>query len=319
METIYKSIAISKNGKDCIRIIPLGNNENKAEIKFSFLDSSFIVRHFTLNKGDGKNLYEPNDFGLANHELTYHSSNEFYPKASILPKYNDGTKRIPISQEVIDLDLTNLIVPIPICRITINKESKILYKKKYYHNNIDLSSKYNTTEIYISSLKYNLNLLSKRFPHIVECLFPIITIDFIIYGAGFGCEPIMNKMFENNEPIIALASDIIGSYRLYYKTYELVKTDAARLYSNHEYSQNNFIEFFNNIDYLDLLATTNIGFKIDGTNRFDIKPAYQRDIEYLREIGFHKEYIKRWLKRFNKKELEYNNSKKIRSGIVFSG
>ena len=88
------------------------------------------------------------------------------------------------------------------------------------------------------------------------------TIDFIVYGAGMGSEPIMNKMFENNEPITALESDIIGKYRLYYKTYELVKTDAFRLYSNIEYSQNNFIEFFNNIDYLDLLATTNIGFKI---------------------------------------------------------
>lgn len=316
METIHKSIAISRNGKDCIRILPWGNYENKAEIKFSFLDSSFIVRRFNLNEGDGILLYEPNDFGLANHELTYHNSNEFHPKASILPKYKDETERIPISQEVIDLDLKNLIVPIPICRITVNKESNITYKIKSYHNNIDLSSKYNTTEIYISSAKYDFNLLAKRFPLIVEYLFPMTTIDFIVYGAGMGSEPIMNKMFENNEPIIALESDIIGKYRLYYKTYELVKTDAFRLYSNLEYSQNNFIEFFNNIDYLDLLATTNVGFKIDGTDRFDVKPAYQRDIEYLRKIGFHKDYIKRWLTRFNKKEFEYKKYKKIRSGII---
>lgn len=316
MDIVHKSIAITKNGKDCIRIRPWGNSENKAEIKFSFLDNSFIVRRFNLNEGDGILLYEPNDYGLATHELTYHNSNEFYSTASLLPKYSDETERIPITQEVIDLDLKNLIVPIPICRITVNKESDKSYKKRNYHNNIDLNSKYNTTEIYISSAKYDFDSLSKRFPYIVQYLFPITTIDYIVYGAGLGCEPIMNKMLENNEPIIAFESDLIGKYRIYYKIYELVKTDAFRVYSNLEYSQNNFIEFFNNIDYLDLLATTNIGIKMIGTDRYDLKPAYIRDFEYLKKIGFHKDYIKRWVKRFKKKESEYKRNKKLRSGIL---
>ncbi len=318
MKIGHKSIAISKNGMDCLRIIPWGNQGNKAEIKFSFIDNSFIIRRFDLNTEDDILLYTPKDCGLATHELTYHNSNEFHHKASILPKYRDDKERIPISQEIIDLDLKNLIIPIPICRITVNKESNKIYKTKTYHNNVDLSSKYNTTEIYISSAKYDFNILSKRFPLIVDYLFPITTIDFIVYGAGMGSEPIMTKMFENEKPITALTSDLIGNYQLYYRTYELIKTDAFRLYSNQEYSQNNFIEFFNNIDYLDLLATTNIGFKIEGTDKYDVKPAYQRDIEHLKRIGYHKDYIKRWLKRFKKKELEYKKYKKLRSGIIIT-
>jgi len=312
----HNSIAISKNGMDCLRIIPWGNQENKAEIKFSFIDDSFIIRRFDLNKNNNTLLYTPIDCGLVPPELTYHNSNSFDIKASILPKHKDSTERIPISQEIIDLDLKNLIVPIPVCRITVNKESNIIYKNKKYHNKIDLSSKYNTTDIYISSAKYDINQMSKRFPLIVEFLFYMTTIDFIVYGAGIGCEPIINKMFENKKPIIALTSTIVGKYRLYYRTYELLKNDVFMLYSDQKYSQNNIIEFFNNIDYLDLLATTSISYKIEGTDRFETKPAYQRDIEHLIKIGYHKDYIKRWQKRFRKKELEYKNYKKLRSGIL---
>jgi hypothetical protein len=316
MEIIHKSVAITKNGKDCLRIRPWGSPENRAEIKFSFFDGSFIIRKFDLNTEDDILLYKPRDYGRTPHELTYHNSNNYHSKASLLPKYKDDTERQPISQEIIDLDLKNLLVPIPVCRVTVNQEPQIPYNPKKYHNNIELSSKYNTTEIFISSAKYDFDILKERFPNIVEFLFPITTIDFLIYGAGMGSEPIMNKMLENNEPITALESDMIGKYRLYYRTYELVKTDSFRLYSKQEYSQKNFIEFFDNIEYLDLLATTNIGFKIPGTNRYDSKPAYQRDIDHLKRIGFHKDYIKRWLKRFKKKELEYKKHKKFRSGII---
>lgn len=312
----HKSIAISKNGMDCLRILPWGNQENKAEIKFSFTDNSFIVRRFDLDTGKDILLYKPYDCGLATHEITYHNANEFHSKASILPKYKDDEVRVPISREIINLDLTNLIVPIPICRITVNQESEINYKSKDYHNNIDLRSKYSTTEIYISSAQYDFSKLSKRFPLIVGFLFPITTIDFIVYGAGMATEPIMYKMFENKAPVTSLESDLIGKYRIYYRIYDLVRTNSFTFYSKTEYSQNNFIEFFNNIDYLDLLATTSISYKIAGTNRLDTKPAYQRDIEHLKKIGFHKDYIKRWQKRFHKTELEYKKYKKMRSGII---
>lgn len=310
-----EKIAITKNGKDYVRIIPIGSEKNKAEIKLSFFDTTFTVRNFTQNKNVGGFLYRPLDQSFKANEITYHNSNEDYSEAALMPKYKNIREREPISQELIDLDLKNLIVPIPICRITVNQESKLAFNEKKYHQNIDLSSKYNTTEIFISSEKYDPRVLSKRFPYIVDFLFPMTTIDYLIYGAGLASEPIMKKMFGNNDPIVALNSCLIKNYRFYYRTYKLSK-DPLLYSSDDKYHQNNMIAFYNNIDYLDLLATTDIGLKIEGSDKYDVKPAYKRDIENLKKIGFHKGYIKRWNNRFQKKEREYKQLKNIRSGII---
>lgn len=317
MQIDHKKIAISKNGKDCIRIIPFGSTGDKAEIKFSFIDKSFIIRRFEANKENTDNLFNYFDYGIATHEITYHNSNESYLKPSILPKDKSNRERFPISQEIIDLELRNLIVPIPLCRVTVNQESDIIYKQKKNHNNINLDSKYNTTEFYISSSKYDTKTMSERFPLISDYLFHMTTMDYIIYGAGVGCMPIITKMFENREPIVALESDLIDKYRIYYRTYELTKADAYLIYSKTEYSKNNFIEFFNNIDYLGLLATTKISFKIKATNKSTPpRPAYEYDIEHLKKIGFCKDYIKRWYKRFRNSEQEYKHVEKSRCGLI---
>lgn len=311
-------IAISKNGMDYIRICPLGSEENKVEIKFSFLDNSFILRRFETLKNNKEKLFSYVDYGTVPNEITYHNSNDFYPQPSLLPKYKDARARTPISHEIIDLDLRDLIVPIPICRVTVNKESNIDYKQKKYHKNIELTSEYNTTEFYISSSKYDHELMSKRFPMIAQFLFPITSIDYIISGAGDGFMPIMNKMLENNNPIFSLESEMIDKYRIYYRTYKLPRNSSYFIYSDSEYSSNNFIEFFNNIDYLGLLATTKIGFKKDGKDELVLKPAYQFDIENLKSIGFHRDYIKRWMRKFHQKELEYKSVAKSRSGIIIN-
>jgi len=319
MDSKHDSIAISKNGKDCIRIKPWGLTEDKAQIKFSFIDKSFVIRRFETNTIGNKHLFNYSDFGLAKHEITYHNSNEIHPKPSILPKYKDDTERIPISQEIIDLELRNLIVPIPICRVTVNKESDIFYKQKLYHNNINLDSKYNTTEIYISSSKYDTKTMSERFPLISDFLFHMTTMDYIIYGSGVGCMPVITKMFENKEPIVAIESDLIDKYRIYYRTYELSKDNAFLIYSKPEYSKTNFIEFFNNIDYLGLLATTKISYKTKETNKSTPpRSAYEYDIEHLKKIGFYKDYIKRWYKRFKDCEQKYRHVEKSRCGIIIT-
>ena len=118
METVHKSIAITKNGMDCLRIRPWGSQENKAEIKFSFFDDSFIIRKFELNKEDDILPYKPKDYGRATHELSYHNSNKYHTKPSLLPKYKNDRERQAISHEIIDLDLKNLLVPIPVCAPT---------------------------------------------------------------------------------------------------------------------------------------------------------------------------------------------------------
>jgi hypothetical protein len=88
------------------------------------------------------------------------------------------------------------------------------------------------------------------------------------------------------------------------------------MYSKHEYSNSNFIEFFNNIDYLDLLATTNIAYKLTPKKTTPIKAAYQYDLENLKRMGFRRKSIKKLEKRFSRKKRFYENLKKFRSGII---
>ncbi len=88
------------------------------------------------------------------------------------------------------------------------------------------------------------------------------------------------------------------------------------MYSKQEYSNNNFIEFFNNIDYLDLLATTNIAYKLTSSKATPIKAAYEYDLENLKRIGFRRKSILKLEKRFSKKKKLYEKLKKFRSGII---
>lgn len=313
-----QSLAVTKNGKDYIRIIPFNSTGNKTELKISFLKSNFKVRKFIKDKSKEGIIYQALDCADIDHEVTYHNPTNHHPFPSLLPKYKDKEiKRVPLLNELIELNLKNILAPIPICRITINEDINRRYKKKEKHYNIDLNSRYNTVDIYVSSKKYDYRLMTERFPMIIGNLFSLITIDFLIYGAGMASEPLFQKMFNENSPVVGLESCVVGDIAFYSKVYEVHKTDKFRLTANKEYSTDNMIEFFNNINYEALLSTTRVGFPIKGTNKVKSKLAYEWDLKHLKNIGFYKDYIKRHSKRFDTYKSILGNSMKSRSGIIF--
>jgi hypothetical protein len=271
-------IAVSFQGADCLRIIPISKKLDRAEVKFHFFDELFTIRKFEKNEGTGGLVYYPRDYGKAEHEITYHNSNKLHQKPVLLPKNKSVEKRVPFSDEIINLFLNNLIVPIPICRITANTIPNKPFHKGKQHCNICLTENNNTTDVFIARKDYDFKKQADLFPMIVNFLFPITTIDYLIYGSGFGVEPIFNKMFESNSPIHSLESSLVGEYQFFYRTYKLVNNDPFRIYSKNEYRENNFIEFFDNIDYLDLLAITSIAYKLTPTNTTPPKAAYEYDL-----------------------------------------
>ena len=313
-----KRIAVTFEGMDCLRMIPLPSKNGNADIKFHFFDDTYVIRKFKFNHEKGGLMFTPEDHGKAKHELSYHSANNIHSGPILMPKYKDGTPRIPISDEIINLNLKQIVVPIPVCRITTNIAPTKKYRAKDLHWCIDLTGKYNSTDIYIAGREYNFEEMSNRFPMILNFLFPITSIDFLIYGAGMAAEPIFNKMFENSEPVSALTSTIVGEYQFYCRTYELIKTDAFRMYAKPEYCEKNFVEFFNNIEYLDLIATTSICYKLTENRSTPLKPAYEYDIENLKRIGFRNNYIRKFSKRFSKKMTQYKRLNKFRSGVIIT-
>ena len=90
-------IAVSFQGNDCLRIIPMPAKSGNAEIKFHFFDDSFIIRKFDFNNEIGGLIYIPKDHGKAEHEISYHSANEHHPTPVILPKYKDDKIRTAVS------------------------------------------------------------------------------------------------------------------------------------------------------------------------------------------------------------------------------
>ncbi len=317
IEPVEDSLAIVRNGTDYMRIKPWGKSENETEIKFSFLDPSIAVRRFAKNYKDGGLLYEPIDYGYADNEITYHNSNEWHPTASLLPKYRDAKKpRLEISDKVVSLRLAELVVPIPLCRITLNNESIKKYSEKKKHYKIDLSGNYNTCDIYVCKTNYDWKMMCERFPIIVGQLFTTTTLDYFLYGAGFGIEPIFQKMAENNEPVIGIEFVMIGKIQVIIKKYKLPTTDNFKMYWQAEYSQENIVEFFDNIEFLDLLAITKVSFKDKFGNRQPTKLAYEHDMEYLKRIGFHKDYIKRFSRRFKARAVHYKDYNKFRTGVI---
>ena len=309
-------IAVVFQGADCLRIIPMPCKNGNAEIKFHFFDDSFIIRKFDFNNEIGGLIYTPTDHGQAEHEISYHSANEHHSTPVILPKYKDDRERIAISEEIISLGLAKIIVPIPICRITSNIGTQKIYQPKDQHWLIELTDIYNTADIYIADKDYNFEEMAKKYPMILNFLFPITTIDFLIYGSGMAAEPIFNRMFGSQNPIAALQSTTVGNYQFFSRAYQLFRTDPCRMYSKQEYSKSNLIEFFNNIDYLDLLATTNIAYQLTPTKTTPIKAAYEYDLENLKRMGLRRESILKLKTRFSRKKRLYEKLKKFRSGII---
>lgn len=294
----------------------MSRKNGTAEIKFHFIDDSYVIRKFNFNNRVGGLMYTPTDYGRAAHEISYHSANTSHSTPVLLSKYKDRRARVPISDEIANLALEDMIVPIPICRITANIASERKYHSKDQHCTIQLSNRYNTADIYIAKKDYDPDRMRREYPMIVD-LFQMTTVDFLLYGSGIAAEPIFNKMFESDKPILALEGLNLGDYRFFWRTYKLLKDDAFRMYSDPEYSQNNFIEFFNNIDYLDLLATTDISYRLKESRCTPPKPAYKYDLQNLERIGSRRESIRKLEKRFSEKRKCFEDLNKLRSGIVF--
>lgn len=199
VKLLDNKVAITKNGKDIIRIIPFNDNEDTFEIKISpqskecnikalkLLDHTPLVAEIKSNQL----------------EITYHIKN----------KNNDTKIHVKINNEKYhDIPLNNLTnlsynfdFPIPLIKLVLpfNSQSKS-YKKKKAHIPFDLDI-YNTAEIYLIS---NTSWVLKSDTILREVIQQLMTTSFEFYTNNKYPQDSIKSEFFNSK---FMTGDKIGS------------------------------------------------------------------------------------------------------------
>lgn len=258
--TTKTEIAVTKNGEDYIRIIPKLKGGNQLELVFMFQCQDFIIRSFIIEQQQDFNIQTiHHDRRLNAGQITYHGKNEF-GKPMVHQKKKttiEGEKKYEtITQDILNLDFSHIICPLPVCRITINKSSGISYKPKSKHLQFEdtLTDEANSLDIFVAPLDYDANTQMSLWPHIMNQSV-ISTIDAAIVGSARSFQHIYSKMrtSENSAVITSKGACLKNACMVIGKTYRIDK-QVNPIYQDGIYDKENIIEFFDTRDYLQCIA-----------------------------------------------------------------
>lgn len=157
-------------------------------------------------------------------------------------------------RNIIDMTL-NSIFPIPLCKVSIKEKSQKVYTNKTEHVFFDFNDKdhpsSNTVEIFIMSKQQDRDYYEK-WPYFY-LLWQISTMDYLING------PELSRVFLNtleNGPRVNV--ELKSSFQ----EFDLV----LKAYYDEDIKENS-ISFYENYDYMTILATTPIQFVDEKTNK----------------------------------------------------
>lgn len=261
LNTNRTEIAITKDGEDYIRIIPRLKDGNQLELVFTFLCQDFIIRDYTIEKQEDFRIQTVHhDRRLTAGQITYHGKNE-----SGLPVVHqkkkevvEGEKRYEtITQNILNLDFSHFICPLPVCRITINKPSGIAYKLKSKHLEFEemLKGEYNSLDIFVSPLDYDANKQMSLWPHVMQQAV-LSGIDAAIVGSARSFQHIYSKMMgsEISSVLASKGGALKNACLVTGKAYHIDKQVAPEIYNASVYEEENVLEFFDTRDFLQSIA-----------------------------------------------------------------
>lgn len=289
---------INKNDnstQDILRIIP-NIIEGNIHFKFSLLGNHFRIYFWQLDQ----NAPQHSILLTNNEEITYHSSikdKKLDPVVHIKDKSSEKMYN-PLSTNIIDVVL-NSDFPIPLCKVSI-KESQKVYTNKIKHTIFDFNDKEypncNTVEIFIMSKEQNRDYY-KKWPNFY-LLWQISTIDYLINGPELS--QAFLKTLENGPRVNVEVQPIFPEFDIVLKVY---------------YDENiteNSISFYENYDYITLLATTQIQL-VDGKTNEPIEketPAFVLDLEWqLRHKMISQQKADNMKREFDKMQARMNSLK----------
>ncbi len=242
-----------------MRIIPVkySNESGAFGLKFS-LFNNYRIRYWSL-----ANII-PEETST-DKEITYHNSINGILPAKIHIKEDEIYKNQFL--KVTDIDFKNGIqVPLPICKIEFFNFKGKVFKNKRDRVVIELE-KHNTispnvVEIYFGPANMDINKIMKEW-RCINLLFLIASIDIIVKGTTHSIDLFFKTISKGVYPILNMIN--CKNYNIIYKLYEDKDVTSNR------------ISFYENADYLEVLATTPISLKIENKIT-EAKPAYFYDL-----------------------------------------
>jgi len=273
-------LAIVKDNIDLLRIIP-SIKENLIEFKISLLENEYNIEYWKKGFNLDSNY-------LAKSEISYHNS---IIKGKILLPGVIHSKEIMGSEisysykfpNVTDINIDSEF-PIPLLKLVYNKDFKRIYKKKNDHNLFDLN-KSNTLEIYFISKEYDYVKFMDKW-RFIDLLWSITTIDYVIDRVKLS-KQFLDKLNEKENNILKLMMDF-SDFKLIF-----------RFYSTEESS--NRLCFYENYDYIHMLANTPICLQDDETKQIKSKvsSAFAFDLECQLSEGEDMNILKKYEELFS--------------------
>jgi hypothetical protein len=298
-------IAIVDNDIDILRIIPEYKEGRLDLFKFS-VQNNFLVNSWKTNQKSQNTV----GYIESGDEITYHSSiNEKNPIIHI--KYKDNSY-YPVSSNIMDikklqdikLDSYFPLPPLPLCKVEVKDGNLTIFIKKPYHKILNIANiisssseydqfnypKFNVIEIYIAPKEFDSKDFQRTWFY-YDYLWAFMTIDYLVNG------PELSKNYlndwESGRPFLgSLIDPTFDQFNVVYKPY------------HNENIKENSISFYENSDYIALLATARV--QLTDMNKIPIskiKDVLAHDLERQLEEGK--------IRSRNEKDQIYRKFKKV--------
>jgi|GEM_PF-1422425 len=279
--------AIINGDQDLLRIIPVPTKvPTTIDFKISTLGNEYAVNYWALG------LQKPKYYRSHN-EITYHSSAKTKGKLKpgiIHEKSQDfGCINYQYSfPKVTDIQV-NTEFPLPLLKLSINQKSTKTYTKKNDHVifdfDDDVKGPINTVEIYIVSKQFDEKFIQKWL--YFDLIWGASTIDYLVKGPELSLQ-FLQKM-NKNSPSVLWEMDMA------FPQFNVI----SKCYFDENFPENT-ISFYENFDYISIIASTRIQLIDELTNepRSPLAPAFAFDLSRQQQQGYSKKEIEVWNKFF---------------------
>jgi hypothetical protein len=290
-------IAFTDNDIDILRIIPKYKDGRFDYFKFS-VRNNFLVKSWEIKQ---KSPHIIRSIKLGD-EITYHSSKKDlvgnYKPPVVHIKHKNSSKQDDNPYEIISSNVVDIrkipeinldtCFPLPLCKVEIKDGNITIFKKKSYHKILDIENlissfsehgecnfpKFNVIEIYITSKKFNTKDFQNMWPYYFS-LWLFTTIDYLVNGPELS-KTYLNDFESEQLPFVGGLTDLsFDQFNIMYKPY------------HNENVKENSISFYENNDYIALLASARIQLTDMYTKEkpSSIKHAFAFDLEWQLKEG----------------------------------